>query len=43
MYTPAQTPRAHRERQGITEALLRLAGGIEHAEDLVVDLNDTLS
>ncbi len=44
---PAQTShaklsRTDRERQGITDALLRLSVGIEHAEDLIVDVNQAL-
>jgi len=44
---PAQTShaklsRADRERQGITDALLRLSVGIEHYEDLIADLNQAL-
>ena len=36
-------PQATRERLGITEATIRLSVGIEHAADLVADLDQALA
>jgi cystathionine beta-lyase len=38
----AKMPRADRERLGITDALLRLSVGVEHADDLIADLAQAL-
>jgi cystathionine beta-lyase/cystathionine gamma-synthase len=40
--THASIPAEERERRGITENLIRLSVGIEHADDLVEDLRQAL-
>jgi len=39
----AMVPAEHREKMGITEQLIRLSVGIEHADDLVADLEQALA
>ena len=39
----AMIPPEHRERVGITEQMVRLSVGIEHAEDLIADLDQALT
>jgi methionine-gamma-lyase len=41
--TNANTPRALREKAGITDGLIRLSVGIENAGDLIADLESALS
>jgi cystathionine beta-lyase/cystathionine gamma-synthase len=36
-------PRAERERQGISDALVRVSTGIEHVDDLITDLDQALA
>ena len=38
----AKMPSAERARLGITDTLLRLSAGIEHADDLIADLAQAL-
>ena len=38
----AAMPKAEREKRGITDGLLRLSVGLEHAEDLIVDFDQAL-
>lgn len=40
--THAKVPRAERERAGITDGLVRLAVGIEDADDIIADLKQAL-
>lgn len=40
--TNANTPKDIREKAGITDGLIRLSVGIENAEDLIADLNQSL-
>ena len=42
MQTHPDVPREMRERLGITETLLRLSVGLEHADDLIADLAQAL-
>ncbi|MBZ5571597.1 MAG: aminotransferase class I/II-fold pyridoxal phosphate-dependent enzyme [Acidobacteriia bacterium] len=39
----SMVPAEHREKMGITEQLIRLSVGIEHADDLVADLEQALA
>lgn len=39
----AMVPAEHREKMGITEQLIRLSVGIEHADDLIADLEQALA
>jgi len=39
----AMIPAEHREKMGITEQLIRLSVGIEHADDLIADLEQALT
>jgi cystathionine beta-lyase/cystathionine gamma-synthase len=39
----AMIPAEHREKMGITEQLIRLSVGIEHADDLIADLEQALA
>jgi cystathionine beta-lyase/cystathionine gamma-synthase len=39
----AMIPAEHRAKMGITEQLIRLSVGIEHADDLIADLEQALS
>jgi len=39
----AMVPVEHREKVGITEQMIRLSVGIEHADDLIADLDQALS
>ncbi len=41
--THAAIPKAEREKIGVVDSLIRLSVGIEDAEDLIADLNQTLS
>lgn len=41
--THSGVPKATRDRYGITDALVRLSVGIEHADDLVADLEQALA
>ena len=39
----AMVPAEHRAKMGVTEQLIRLSVGIEHAEDLMADLEHALA
>jgi cystathionine beta-lyase/cystathionine gamma-synthase len=39
----AMIPAEHREKMGVTEQLIRLSVGIEHADDLIADLEQALA
>ena len=41
--THASIPREQRQKIGLTDSLIRLSVGVEDAEDLIADLNDSLS
>jgi cystathionine beta-lyase/cystathionine gamma-synthase len=36
-------PAEHRAKMGVTDQLIRLSVGIEHAEDLIADLEQALA
>ena len=42
LQTHLDVPREMRERLGITETLLRLSVGLEHADDIIADLAQAL-
>jgi len=39
----AMVPAEHRTKMGVTDQLIRLSVGIEHAEDLIADLEQALA
>ena len=41
--THASIPQEHREKIGITDGLVRISVGIEHADDLIDDLNQAIT
>jgi cystathionine beta-lyase/cystathionine gamma-synthase len=40
--THASIPKEEREKSGVTDGLVRLSVGIEHADDLIADLEQAL-
>ena len=41
--THSGVPHANRQRQGVTDAMIRISVGIEHPDDLIVDLEQALA
>lgn len=41
--THASIPKAEREKNGVTDSLIRLSVGVEHIDDLIADLEQALS
>ena len=42
LQTHADIPKEEREKKGINEKLLRLSVGLEHADDIIADLEQAL-